>query len=198
MLVDRSKIIFFILVFITLVIGILIGKIVTIPCSFAVSMDPLEGVSILCTVFVAVYVSSILESQKDSFKIKRDLALSRAKDLDEYVHEIAEFISISGQKYGEITFRLKKIFMMSERISKVLTLTKIKNQDFRNKFQNLHKELRVLMTNIPISISSSEEIPLVCTDGKVIYSRERLQEIEIKLDEVKDCVLKLQIEIVNN
>lgn len=163
--------------------------------TFSSTIDPLEGIAVLGTIFVAIYVSSILETQMDSDKVQRDLALRRANDLDDGIHELATFVTSPGQNISDINFRLKKIFLLSQSVNKLLKLIKHVKNGFPEDFEGLHKDLKNLMTNTPIDQVQANDSPVTIKDGKISYTRERLREIEIKIDKIKDCIFELQIHI---
>lgn len=183
-----------ILCLVCIIIGFLISKIVKVPgITFAKELNPLHGISILFTLFIAIYVSLMLDKHKESKKIQRDLVFDRIHNLLECINSI----NIDKDKFilTEVTSTLKKIGIQLNYVKKFIKLTNITKKEFKDKFDLHYKKLKDLMTNTPITEGTNGNPPIECVRGKLIYNSDRKREIELQVEQFKNLIFDLQFEI---
>jgi hypothetical protein len=180
-----------------LVTGFFVGKLVSIPgVSLAKEINPLHGISIFCSFFCVIFVSLLLDKHKEASKGQRQLMLNQLESLLENVEQLSTRLCKEGIEFVVVTSLLKKVGKRATNIVNLFKRIDINKNDFVTRFCPLHKELRDLMTNTPIV--SEHENPIQFKKGHLVFSEERIREIEAKIEELKDCISITQLETVSN
>lgn len=197
MLKMKSKIFhigFAILLLVAIGIGFLLAKLITVPgIIFSKEINPLHGVSILSSVFIAIFLAIIFDKHKESRKVQRELILKRIEDLLGHVDKIDQIMDQNDIQLTSVTSSIKKVRMSFEFIKKVIALVKIKAANFEDNFEKHHKELNYLATYTPIKTDRNNKVPIKCIKGVLKYENDRLQEIESNIQSMKDNIFELQI-----
>ena len=175
-------------------IGLLIGKIITVPgITCSKELNPLEGVSILFSLFALIYVALILDKHKEVKKNQRELIFKRIDDLDRCVDSTR--LVDNRINFKEAVSCLKKINRLSMYVGRFIVLVNISEDEFTKSFQKMHKDLNVLMTFTPAKLKRGQNHPIKCEKGMLIYSDERVYEIESAIEFIKSYLYDLLLKV---
>lgn len=181
------------------VIGVLCGKLITVPgVAISKEVNPLHGVSILSSIFIAIYIALILDKHKECKKIQRELVFRRIDEIYENIASLYLKLENKSINLTEANLVSKRIWTLFDSLKKLIEMSNICSiKGFDSSFREKHKELKNLMTNTPIDPTEYDCPPIKVEDGIVKYSQSRVQEIESCIDSLKSCIFELQITITN-
>ena len=183
------------LIVISLGLGFLIGKMVTIPgIEMDLKINPLHGISILSTVFVAVLISMFFEKEKEKNRITNELIIKRLDSVLPLIDDLHDSISGGNMPYVKAT--------SSKRIHSALKFTwnvmNEKELNFNTEFTEVESEyrnLKDLLTNVPAD-TTDDNSPLKVKDGMATYQPSRISEIERSLELLKNIIFKTQLDLL--
>jgi hypothetical protein len=174
--------------------GVLIGKFSSFS-SFTIGkeINLVEVSSIFVTVFAAWYISVILEAEKEEGRTEKNLILKRTEEVYQLVDKGQQRATTGSIPLQEVISHLKRVHVSLTSISKILVQTRIKTDEtVRKQIVENTKRLRNLLTNTPVAGANST---ISVTDGIVMLSQSRINEIESEYDKLKDNILLLEISI---
>ena len=153
---------------------------------------------ILSTIFLGLIITNYFQKNVNDFRTEKDLIIKRVSETSEMVSTLQKIVitgTISLTEAVSSVKRINKSLISIEKIGKLCEIT-INNSVIININTNL-AELRKTLTDTP-NISQSQSIidlSIKVKDGIIYYSPERVSQIEVKFDNLKDLMLELQIDL---
>lgn len=192
-----SKIIIAILL---LLLGVIIGKFINFP-HFVISkdIDLINILSIIVTIGLAVAITTFFDKRKSDYRTEKDLIIKRVDDIYN-ICSILQTEAISGNiEYTEAAYSIKRINVAINSVYALINMSNFNVEDgTKNNFKTSISELKDILTNTP-KISEKEvelsEIPISVKNGVIHFNRERISQIEMKFDKLKNLLLEWQIMI---
>lgn len=190
-----------------ILIGIAVGTIGTIFLYFHIGfsfskeinlgIDPLGVISLLVTVALALYFTQKLSDKSIESRTTKDLLIERLGSLENQILEKVR--STYHHKTFEFIQQVTKVIRTSvkEELDLLVSYSVISVDNPKSLLlQTRTTELWTLLTFVPPSGSETDTSTRV-DSGKIIYSTETIEEIGLKLSQIKRLIVDLQI-IVNS
>ena len=161
----------------------------------------LDLASIFITIMLAYLVYAILDKNKEDRVKEKELILKRVDDIYTYI-ELNQYKIVNGSvKYSDYASFIKRCNNQVSNIEDFIKLTKIQlNIQCKDEIFANTRDLKNLMTNTltneEIIKLNLETNPIIVEAGNVTYSDERLEQIELKFEELKNTIIKYQL-IIN-
>lgn len=180
-------------------IGFVAAKAIHFPqYTISETIDIVDIFSLLATIGLAILITTVLEKKGSDNRSKKELVINRIGNLT----DIASGIQLEAQT-GKVSCidaassikRINTALDSIYRISKQCDLSVSKA--LRTKLNKQLADLRETLTKTP-RIRPSEEfqnLSIEVREGMIYYNNERVAQIEVKFDGLKDILLELQIEI---
>lgn len=188
-------------VYLTLIgFGYAIARFVAIPY-FEVdrSIDISNVFTLLLTVWLAILVTTVLEKQTSNNRVEKDIIISRVADVYSIVSSLQSEFSVGKIHVSEVSSSIKRINTAVQAIYKISTKCRIEiNSELKSNFKICLSDLRDISTNTPVVTTeqlSSKDLPIEIKDSIIYYNRDRISQIEVKFEQLKDYLLELQIDI---
>ena len=177
------------------IIGALIIRMVDIPgIKIQKDINPLHALSIVLTLFVAIYISIIFDHKKEALKSIKQVLINRITSVNEIIDSLQIETATGCCEYSRVTSSIKRIFISISCILKICKLSKIEYNDLEEKIKVQSNTVKTLMTETPISASGNVEISV--SEGKINYNPSRRSEIETAIEALKNIILDLQYKII--
>lgn len=185
------------LTIITLVAGFFLGNLFLIP---NVSIDPrintMQLLSVLTTLFGIVFISIIVDKNKEIDKIKKDLVLRNLDDLYQKIDKLSLSIDNNRSNQSTIKSQLKGIGSQAVFYKTLTTNAKLCDGIHCNSFIEIHRILRFLTTNTELRTSRTRDKNLRIEGDDFIYSEERVIEIDLEIEKFKNTINLEQMKII--
>lgn len=177
--------------------GCLVGKMVHLHIvNFQREVSPVHALSVLGTIFVAVFVAVLIDRNKSKDRNEKELFLRRVDAIAEIADGLHESVVTGEIKLIEATSKIKRI---KSSIRCIFTALKTANLSIKTKdFEMLQiaKELNFLMTYTPPKgKAKTTDTPIQVTKSVCRYSATRTTEIEAEVERLKNCLFGIQIEV---
>lgn len=185
-----------------LLLGVVIGKFINFP-HFVISkdIDLVNILSIIVTIGLAVAITTFFDKRKSDYRTEKDLIIKRVDDIYN-ICSILQTEAISGNiEYTEAAYSIKRINVAIKSVYGLINMSNFNVEDeTKTNFKTSISELKDILTNTPM-ISEKEvklsEIPISVKNGVIHFNRERISQIEMKFDKLKNLLLEWQIKINN-
>lgn len=163
------------------------------------NIDIVNILSLIITVWLAILITTIFEKRNGDYRIEKDLIINRIGNIFDIASTL-QVESITGKiAFTEAASSIKRINTSLCSIYKIVSKCHFDISDpIQHKLSSNLTELREALTNTP---RLSEEqinatnLPIEIRDGMIYYNRDRISQIEVKFDNLKDILLELQIDI---
>lgn len=186
-------------VFCTLAIGYLLGKIVHVPgYSLQKEISPVHAATAITPFLAAILISLWFNRESDKRKAEKSILLKRLDSGLELIDDIHEGIFAGNIELLRINTRNKRLNTIMRLIFIQLRLIRM-NMGSIDIIEQQISEIHILMTNTPVQGGTAATNPPVRISRNVVYYNEaRAAELEVKVDALKNSILKLQMEIIRN
>jgi hypothetical protein len=197
----KKKITSIISVILIFCIGLIVGKLLDWSY-FKLTKDIsiIEAFTLISTIGAALYISKILEKEVQDKRIEKDLHISKISEIESLLIIIEDLIENKDSSYHKINSRIHtcriiktSIFNSLQENFKKITSKKI--QEFENSITYSINSLKRLLTETPTESGKMEEITL--KNGMVTYSTNRISEINIEINSIRENIFKLKVRINN-
>lgn len=161
----------------------------------------IDLLSLGATVFVAIYLTNILDKHKEQSKNEKQIVFTHLERIDEMARDVANKTASGAFERKEAEGSFKKIGTALTAIKRTLGLVKLPYESEIDKLLTLHLEIRDLSTFLPRTPPQGLQLvgpgfPDIRFDaGSFKYSDQRMVEIDQKLTEFSHDLTKLQIYI---
>ncbi len=184
---------------ISLIIGILIGKMCIIPgLTIQKDINPVHAISIFTTILIAILVSIIFDKEKEKNNSEKQLIVNR-------INSALEIADLLHYKVAEKQIELSSAVSMIKRINitvsciyKTLELVKLRIAPDKSECQAKIKDLNNLMTYTSVCDKGKPSPHIAVVKGLLTYSPQRVSELETQIEHLKNILLELQVHIIRN
>ena len=157
----------------------------------------IDVISLIVTVFMAWYVSRILEKSIQDKRTEKDLILSKIDEVDQAINSLILLNSSeSTVSYVKVVHILTKSRKWSVRFWNIIDQKykglSNKEKDNYTSMLNKMREANILCTYTPPT-GVDENILIV--DGEITYSNARKYEIDIKLESIRDDLIDFKMKV---
>jgi hypothetical protein len=179
-------------------IGILVGKICFFPgVTMGREINPVHAMSILVSLLIACILAIWIDRHKEKNKTEKSLVIKRIDDSIIILESIHEKVLTKSIGVVEAASLLKRLAMQIGCLKKLVAVRDICNPEKFDKCISDISELKDLLTSTP----AAEELPsgeatVRASDGIYYYSKNRISEIETKVEILKNDTFELQMEVV--
>lgn len=173
--------------------GFIVGTCYYVPgIKFTNELNPLDALSIIVTIIIAVIVAMYFDVVKERRKAIQDITVTRINDINSLVNIFQEKVSRREIHYVEATSTLKRINTSLQLIFKVIGDKNITVNFTITEFQDVIKNINRLATDaFVVQCEIDPEIKI--ENNTVKYSAARAAEIETKVEVIKNKVFELQV-----
>ena len=183
-----------------LCLGYVIARFISIPyIEVSKTIDISNVFTLIVTVLLAILITTLFEKKNSDHRVEKDLIITRVGD----IYDIAASLQI-GSNTGKIhlteaSSSIKRINTALKSIYRIVDKCHFNiSDDIKGRLKSCLSELRDILTNTP-SISDEQlnfkDLPIEIKDSIIFFNKDRVSQIEVKFDNLKDLLLELQIEI---
>lgn len=176
-------------------LGFFIAKSTTIPGGFVLNREIslINCITILINLFGIIAISYLLDHQKESSKVKRELVIRRIEELHDQIMELHKITASAEPVLTDVTETLKNIHMSIKRLQ---TLEKYmpqpKCEGSKGLFKS-HRKLRDLMTGGDSKANKETPPPIRYADRNVFYSEKQIKKIEAEIVAMEENLFESEV-----
>lgn len=191
-----NKICNFILLITIFSLGFIASKIVDVPgITIETNINPLHLLSIIVTLFIALLITVYFQTHKEVNSSRNEILIKR---IDSITDNIDSF-------YDTISTGIIPIELAPSTVKRIYQSLKYTWENFNAEgvsvsieFNIIEKKTRIinnLLTNTP-AIASNDPVPPVSTaENNYLYNTARIAEIEKHIDDLKNNLFKVQLDV---
>jgi len=196
--VNKNWILLSILICISVFAGFLIAKMLTIPgLTVDTKINPLHALSIITSIFVAILVTIYFNRENDKLQRSKQLIIGRISAAFEVCDNLHCKIVDGQVDYATVVSGLKRINIICNCIYNLSARVNIKISIAKANYEAKIKAINALMTDTPIvGTEPTAQEPIKIENGIIKYSKERISEVETQIDQLKNTILELQVELI--
>lgn len=165
------------------------------------SIDVSNVLTLIMTAWLAILITTVFEKQNNDYRIEKDLIITRVGN----IYDIADSLQLesnSGRIHiTEASSSLKRINTALNSIYKIVDKCHFKITDsLKDRLKNSLADIRNTLTNTPFLTDeqlNSKDLPIEIKDSIIHFNKDRVSQLEVKFDTLKDLLLELQIHINN-
>lgn len=180
-------------------IGFITGKLFDIPVfTMDTNINPLQALSILVTLLVALLISVYFQRNKDINNSANLIIIKRIDKVVDILDMLSELVlegSIHLEKAPSIS---KRVYSSLKCIHQCVNDNSIDVSVTWDSIENKHRLIKDLLTNTPAHTSEEQSPPIKVENGKYVYNLSRISEIEKNIEDLKNSIFKTQLEINKN
>ena len=176
--------------------GYLLSKFINFPVYFfKKELDVVGIATILVNILLAYYLSVVIAKQSDINKSDKQIVVNRISKIIENIESFNSTIRNNGILLFNITTFVKRNSIAIVRTCKSFSEFHTIDDNEEGNIIKEFKELNRLMTYTPPGGQNINNQPVIINNNIVNYSRERIDEILLKVDQIVDLIIKLQLTI---
>lgn len=163
------------------------------------TIDISNILTLIVTAWLAILITTVFEKQNNDKRVEKDLIITRVGN----IYDIAASLQLesnSGRVHiTEASSSLKRINTALNSIYRIVDKCHFNiTDDLKDRLKNILSDIRITLTNTP-SITdeqlNSKDLPIEIKDSIIHFNKERVSQLEVKFDTLKDLLLELQIHI---
>lgn len=179
---------------IILLLGIAIGIPFTIEgFSFSWKIELFDVISLIVTIFLAIYVATALERRVQDDRIEKELHIEQINQIERILNEIENLLRNENVPYDNINSRISKIRIKKNNIVRALKeCLPEETASLNDKTNNITQRidaLKRLLTDT--SVNNRKDV--VMKGGVVKYSKKRLSDINNAICGLENDLYRLKI-----
>lgn len=180
--------------------GFIIAKFITVPhFEISKSIDISNLFSLIVAAWLAILITTVFEKKNNDNRVEKDLIINRVGN----IFEIAATLQIesnTGQiHHTEASSSIKRINTALNSIYKIVDKCHFGiSTEIKEKLKLNISDLRDTLTSTPVITEeqlNGTQLPIEIRESIIYYNRDRISQIEVKFDNLKDLLLELQIDI---
>jgi len=181
-------------------IGFIVAKFYNFPYfEISKSIDLTNVLSLVVTILLAILITTFFEKKNNDHRVEKDLIINRIGNIFEIASTL-QIESITGKiPFTEAASSIKRINTALSSIYKIVDKCYFSiSDDIKEKIKTNLSDLRETLTNTPKLIEEqikAADIPIEVKEGIIYFNRDRIAQIEVRFDSLKDLLLELQIEV---
>lgn len=185
-----------------IVFGYAITRLIEIPhFEISKSIDVSNVLTLIVTAWLAILITTVFEKQNNDHRVEKDLIITRVGN----IYDIADSLQLesnSGRIHiTEASSSLKRINTALNSIYRIVDKCHFNiTDDLKDRLKNSLADIRNTLTNTPSVTDeqlNSKDLPIEIKDSIIHFKKERVSQLEVKFDTLKDLLLELQIHINN-
>lgn len=185
-----------------IVFGYAITRLIEIPhFEISKSIDVSNVLTLIVTAWLAILITTVFEKQNNDHRVEKDLIITRVGN----IYDIADSLQLesnSGRIHiTEASSSLKRINTALNSIYRIVDKCHFNiTVDLKDRLKNSLADIRNTLTNTPSVTDeqlNSKDLPIEIKDSIIHFNKERVSQLEVKFDTLKDLLLELQIHINN-
>jgi hypothetical protein len=185
-----------------IVFGYAITRLIEIPhFEISKSIDVSNVLTLIVTAWLAILITTVFEKQNNDHRVEKDLIITRVGN----IYDIADSLQLesnSGRIHiTEASSSLKRINSALNSIYRIVDKCHFNiTDDLKDRLKNSLADIRNTLTNTPSVTDeqlNSKDLPIEIKDSIIHFNKERVSQLEVKFDTLKDLLLELQIHINN-
>lgn len=182
--------------------GYAITRFIEIPhFEISKSIDVSNVLTLIVTAWLAILITTVFEKQNNDHRVEKDLIITRVGN----IYDIADSLQLesnSGRIHiTEASSSLKRINTALNSIYRIVDKCHFNiTDDLKDRLKNILADIRTTLTNTPSVTDeqlNSKDLPIEIKDSIIHFNKERVSQLEVKFDTLKDLLLELQIHINN-
>jgi hypothetical protein len=153
----------------------------------------IETIDFLTTIFLTLYVASVLDKRLKQEQFKSDLYVNRICEIENYLHDIKDCIQNKEIPYQSINTKVHTINIANQSLIK--SVKELNNLDIDkedNELKSKYRELKNLLTDRPID---KEDKSVVVKNNLITYNSDRISLIIQVIYEIIEEYFKLKISL---
>lgn len=185
-----------------LAFGFAVARFIDIPhFEVSKSIDISNFMTLIVTAWLAILISTVFEKQNNNHRVEKDLVITRVGDIFDIAASL-QLESNSGKIHlTEASSSIKRINTSLNSIYKIVEKCHFSiSTDIKDKIKICLSELRTTLTSTPVISEeslNSNDLPIEIKDSIIYYNKNRISQLEINFDILKNLLLELQIDINN-
>lgn len=182
--------------------GYVLTRIFDIP-HFEVSktIDISNILTLIVTAWLAILITTVFEKQNNDHRVEKDLIITRVGN----IYNIADSLQLESNggriHITEASSSLKRINTALSSIYRIVDKCHFNiTDDLKERLKSILSDIRNTLTNTPSVTDeqlNSKDLPIEIKDSIIHFNKERVSQLEVKFDTLKDLLLELQIHINN-
>ena len=165
------------------------------------SIDVSNVLNLIVTAWLAILITTVFEKQNNDHRVEKDLIITRVGN----IYDIADSLQLesnSGRIHiTEASSSLKRINTALNSIYKIVDKCHFNITDnLKDLLKNCLADIRNTLTNTPSLTDehlNSKDLPIEIKDSIIHFNKDRISQLEVKFDTLKNLLLELQIHINN-
>ncbi len=165
------------------------------------TIDVSNVLTLIVTAWLAILITTVFEKQNNDHRVEKDLIITRVGN----IYDIADSLQLesnSGRIHiTEASSSLKRINTALNSIYRIVDKCHFNiTADLKDRLKNCLADIRNTLTNTPSLTDeqlNSKDLPIEIKDSIIHFNKERVSQLEVKFDTLKDLLLELQIHINN-
>ena len=180
--------------------GYVLTRLIEIP-HFEISktIDISNIFTLIITAWLAILITTVFEKQNNDDRVEKNLIITRVGN----IYDIAASLQLesnSGRIHiTEASSSLKRINTALNSIYRIVEKCHFNiTDDLKDRLKQSLSDIRITLTNTPSLTDehlSAKDLPIEIKDSIIHFNKERVSQLEVKFDTLKDLLLELQIHI---
>lgn len=182
--------------------GYAVTRFIEIP-HFEISktIDVSNVLTLIVTAWLAILITTVFEKQNNDHRVEKDLIITRVGNIYD-IADTLQFESNSGRIHiTEASSSLKRINTALNSIYRIVDKCHFNiTENLKDRLKIILADIRNTLTNTPSVTDeqlNSKDLPIEIKDSIIHFNKERVSQLEVKFDTLKDLLLELQIHINN-
>lgn len=159
-------------------------------------IDPLQVFSIILSLFIVIYISIYLENSKDRSKIKKEIIIKKIDLLIVLIYDLLEKVGSTEIKTVEAASMFKVINTDFQSFEYFMVKSDMTSSSLSDVFLKKHRSVNRLATRTPPK-SKNLDKNLHVKDGRIVYSNNRVREINAELKDLARILIDEQIRVID-
>jgi len=162
-------------------------------------IDPVEFLSLVCTIILALVVVFVLDRQKDAEKSAKVVLLKRVEELHALVSENAASARGGRLPYTQAAAMLKRVELTVNRLWRLLEGAEVTcDPEVRLSILRQLEVMDPLLTDTPTAAPFLGNLPaLRVENGILLFNEQRSNEVETAFEDLRDKLTTLDFAIIN-
>lgn len=176
-------------------IGVTIGKL--IDWGYFIlnkEISIIEALSLFATIGAAIYIANVLEKEVQDKRNEKDLLLKRSEEISKKIDDCLDTISVDNIPFFKVTHGIQRLTLSIRYVLEAIARSKKTfESDLGSTYMEDIRFLRQFLTDTPKGNSTNPDLSI--ENDLIRISPRRQILIEMKLEELKNKLFVLQIEI---
>lgn len=163
---------------------------------FSTEIDPLNGLSIMISAVLVIYVSILFEGVKEKSKRKKEIVLEKTSFFINQLEELRREINANNLDLEYVPSRLKRLYQEFYAAKSLIDIAGYIDQHFESDFTQGYRKLREL-TTLTSKDKTNVSTDIEIVQGRFIYSQRRIRAINDQFSLLRDCTTREQMRLID-